>query len=230
MKLPKKKPKVSKRIAIVVAGGKGLRMGAELPKQFICLKGKPILMHSLERFQSCDKLILVLPKDHFAYWEELKKKHQFELNHELVEGGETRFHSVQNALKILDEKDSLIAIHDGVRPLVSKTLVKCLFDFAEQEGAVLPAIPIVDSLRHVETNKSTAVARSEYRAIQTPQVFDLEELKRAYQTDFKDFFTDDASVYEYAYNKPILLLEGERENIKITHEEDLILADYFLSK
>ncbi len=220
-----------KRIVIVVAGGKGLRMGRDLPKQFLCLAGKPILMHTLERFACVDKLILVLPKDHFAYWQSLVKEHNFAIEHSLVEGGATRFHSVQNALMSLeDEGESLVAIHDGVRPIITQTLIDKLYDVAEQKGAVLPSLPMVESLRFVENGQSKAVARDHYRSIQTPQVFDFLRLKEAYSSPFQDFFTDDASVYEHYFQEEVSLVEGERQNIKITHEQDLVLAEYFLSK
>lgn len=220
-----------KRIAVVVAGGKGLRMGRDLPKQFLCLAGKPILMHTLERFADVDKLILVLPKDHFTYWQSLVEEYNFSLAHSLVEGGATRFHSVQNALmSIENEEDSLVAIHDGVRPMISTALIDKLYEVAAQEGAVLASLPMVESLRFVENGHSKAVAREHYQSIQTPQVFDFARLKEAYSSAYQDFFTDDASVYEHYFQEEVSLIEGERQNIKITHEQDLVLAEYFLSK
>ncbi len=218
-----------KRIAVVVAGGKGLRMGQPLPKQFLCLKGKPILMHTLERFAEVDKLILVLPRDHFAYWQELIEQYDFRLEHSLVEGGATRFHSVQNALNTLPQEEALVAIHDGVRPIITQNLIDKLYSVAEQEGAVLPSLPMIESLRLVKGGQSKAVPREDYRSVQTPQVFDLQRLQKAYACPYQDFFTDDASVYEHCFQETIQLIEGERQNLKITHEQDLVLADYFLS-
>ncbi len=224
--------KQKKRVAIVVAGGKGLRMGRELPKQFICLNGKPVLMHTLERFAGLvQELVLVLPKDHFAYWTELVDKYDFKLPHRLVEGGATRFHSVQNAVQSLQATEPcLVAIHDGVRPMVSEKLIEELFSSAEQCGAVLPTIAVVDSLREVKEGSSRAVSRADYRAVQTPQVFDLGLIAKAYKSDYQDFFTDDASVFEHCYDQAIQLVQGEEQNIKITHEQDLILAEYFLQE
>ncbi len=219
-----------KRIAVIVAGGKGLRMGRELPKQFLCLNGKPILMHTLERFADVDSLILVLPKEHFSYWQSLVEQYDFKLKHKVVGGGATRFHSVQNALKSLaEDQNALIAIHDGVRPIISQALIEKLYQEAEESGAVLPSLAMVESLRLVEGASSRAVARDAYRSIQTPQVFDFERLRKAYDTDFQDFFTDDASVYEHCFQEDIKLIEGERQNLKITHEQDLVLAEYFHS-
>lgn len=223
---------MSPRLAIIVAGGQGLRMGAELPKQFIPLCGRPILMHTLERFMKMDLLVLVLPKGHISYWQNLCDEYNFRLPHRVVEGGETRFHSVQAALAVLDEyEDGLVAIHDGVRPLVSLDVIERVYCAAAESGAALPTVEVVDSLRRIEASGHTrAVVRSEYLSVQTPQAFALERLRRAYALPYDTAFTDDASVYEAAKQGELQLIDGNIENIKITSPKDLILAEYYLSQ
>lgn len=222
-----------RRLAVVVAGGKGLRMGAELPKQFIPIGGKPVLMHTLERFATCDTLVLVLPEEHHGYWAELCAKYHCTIPHEVVRGGETRYHSVYAGLSYLEglglKTGAVVAVHDGVRPFVSEALIAACYAEAEKSGAALPYLPVVDSLRKYQGDTiSLAVPRNEYCTVQTPQVFDLERLLSAYRLGYQDSFTDDASVWEYAgYASPSLVL-GERTNIKITHPEDLLWAEYLI--
>ncbi len=217
------------RIAIIVAGGKGLRLGAEIPKQFLLLGAKPILMHTLERFRSFDQRVLVLPSEHKAFWVELCQKHSFQLKHSIVEGGKTRFHSVQNALKSLKSEDQdLVAIHDGVRPFISQDLLTHLCEVAEREASALPSLPLVESLRRKQGSMSKAVNRQDFCTVQTPQVFKFSKIKQAYEQPYQDNFTDDASVYETLWQEPVQLIDGLEQNIKITHEKDLILAEYFL--
>ncbi|HJV77091.1 MAG TPA: 2-C-methyl-D-erythritol 4-phosphate cytidylyltransferase [Paludibacter sp.] len=214
------------KIAIIVAGGKGERMQADIPKQFLEIKGKPILMHTLEVFQRYDasmKLVLVLPAVQVEFWSELCKKHSFSLPHQVVTGGQTRFQSVKNGLEAI-AGSALVAVHDGVRPLVSvETIARC-FDAAEKYGAVIPVVDSVDSIRQITGDGSQSVDRSAYKLVQTPQVFDAELLKKAYEQDFSPLFTDDASVVE-AIGVKIHLVEGNRENIKITTEFDLRIAE-----
>jgi len=218
------------KIAIIVAGGKGTRMQADIPKQFIEIHGKPVLMHTLEAFHRYDdsiQLILVLPASQLNAWKKLCLKHAFLLPHQIVSGGETRYNSVLNGLSQI-KTPALIAVHDGVRPFVSNGTIKRCFDEAEKHGSAIPVIDIVDSIRQIKKTGSQSVDRSNYKLVQTPQVFDSEILKKAYEQDFSTLFTDDASVVE-ALGLKITLVEGNRENIKITTAFDLILAETVIS-
>lgn len=216
---------------VVVAGGKGLRMGKDLPKQFLPVGGRPVLMHTLEAFHRCDVamgLVLVLPEAHRDYWDALCRRYDFALPHRVVSGGATRFHSVANGLRAVPPEVRLIGVHDGVRPFVSARLIEALFAAADCHGAAVPAIPVVDSLRHVDAcGGSVAVSRSEYRSVQTPQVFRSALLLRAYDTPYRETFTDDASVVEAA-GHAVTLVEGEVDNIKITTPRDLAVAEILL--
>lgn len=217
------------RYAIIVAGGRGLRMGGELPKQFLPLCGKPVLMRTLELFEGeVSRIILVLPEDHIPFWQELCERYHFTLPHTVALGGETRFHSVRSGLSHLPQ-EGLVAVHDGVRPLVSSALIRRSFEEAERSGAALPACPVTDSLRlRQDEGKSEAVDRSRYVAVQTPQTFDLGRLQRAYEQAYSPLFTDDASVYEAASLGSITLIDGEETNIKLTTPRDLLLAELLL--
>ena len=220
--------------AIIVAGGKGERMGQQLPKQFLELAGKPILMHTIEKFYNAFpelKIILALPENQFDYWEELCYKYGFtKIPHQIVAGGKTRFDSVKNALKLITE-NGIVAIHDGVRPLVSATTIKNCFKQAEQSGIAIPVVDVVDSLRFVskQDNTNKAVARSCYKSVQTPQCFTSEIILKAYQQAFDETFTDDASVVE-KLGYQINLVEGNIENIKITTVIDIALVEVLISK
>lgn len=217
------------RYAIIVAGGRGLRMGGELPKQFLPLSGKPVLMRTLELFEGeVSRIILVLPEDHIPFWQELCQKYHFTLPHTVALGGETRFHSVRSGLSHLPQA-GLVAVHDGVRPLSSRALIRRSFEEAERSGAALPACPVTDSLRlRQDEGKSEAVDRSRYVAVQTPQSFDLGRLQQAYEQAYSPLFTDDASVYEAASLGSITLIDGEETNIKLTTPRDLLLAELLL--
>ena len=217
------------RYAIIVAGGRGLRMGGELPKQFLPLSGKPVLMRTLELFEGeVSRIILVLPEDPIPFWQELCEQYHFTLTHTVALGGETRFHSVRSGLSHLPQ-EGLVAVHDGVRPLVSRVLIRRSFEEAERSGAALPACPVTDSLRlRQDEGKSEAVDRSRYVAVQTPQTFDLGRLQQAYEQAYSPLFTDDASVYEAASLGSITLIDGEETNIKLTTPRDLLLAELLL--
>ena len=217
------------RYAIIVAGGRGLRMGGELPKQFLPLCGKPVLMRTLELFEGeVSRIILVLPEDHIPFWQELCERYDFTLLHTVALGGETRFHSVRSGLSHLPQA-GLVAVHDGVRPLASRALIRRSFEEAERSGAALPACPVTDSLRlRQDEGKSEAVDRSRYVAVQTPQTFDLGRLQQAYEQAYSPLFTDDASVYEAASLGIITLVAGEETNIKLTTPRDLLLAELLL--
>jgi len=223
---------MTEKYAIIVAGGKGLRMGAEIPKQFLLLNNTPVLMHTLSAFYRADSsisLILVLPEEHQAYWKKLCREHDFSIPHILVPGGETRFHSVQNALLSIPDNVT-VAVHDGVRPLVSKKLILNLFELAKTYKAVYPAIPVVDTLRKYYSAEQTRnVDRMRFRRVQTPQVFHSNLLKRAYRVPYSERFTDDISVVELLKVCRAKMIDGEIANIKITTPTDLIIARALLN-
>ncbi|MEN8119789.1 MAG: 2-C-methyl-D-erythritol 4-phosphate cytidylyltransferase [Bacteroidota bacterium] len=211
---------------IIVAGGSGSRFKSEIPKQFIELNGKPILMHSITAFykyQENIEIIVVLPEHQVDYWHSLCKKHNFKIKHKVENGGKTRFESVKNGLDTVKNSQNLIAIHDGVRPLVSENTIERCFREAEISGNAIPAILSVDSVRQVSIETNFPIDRSKLRLIQTPQVFKIDILKKAYRQKYKNSFTDDASVVEAMCEK-INLVEGNRENIKITNKIDLVIA------
>lgn len=215
-----------KRYAIIVAGGKGLRMGGELPKQFIPIEGRPVLMRTLDTFHACDEsiqIILVLPRDHQDYWRELCAQYQFAVPHRIADGGATRFHSVQSGLSLVDAPEALVAVHDGVRPFVSHEVISRCYAEAEAHGAVVPVIPVVETVRQLTDEGSVTVDRNAYRLVQTPQTFRATLLRRAYEQPYTDAFTDDASVVE-ALGEAVTLVDGNRENIKLTTPFDLIVA------
>lgn len=219
------------KYAIIVAGGKGLRMGGELPKQFIPIEGRPVLMRTLDTFHACDpsiQIILVLPRDHQPYWQELCKEYNFTVPHRIADGGSTRFHSVQNGLALVDTSDALVAVHDGVRPFVSHKVINHCYQDAESYGAVVPVIPVVETVRHLLAEGSETVSRDEYRLVQTPQTFCASLLHKAYEQSYCEAFTDDASVVE-ALGETIHLVEGNRENIKLTTPFDLTIARALLA-
>ena len=212
-----------KKVALIVAGGKGERMNTNIPKQFLVLNDLPILMHSLNAFSHLDKIILVLPQAQIENWKELCKQYNFILKHTVVAGGINRFGSVKNGLAKIDE-GSIVAIHDGVRPLVSKNLIDKLIGATKKGNGIIPIVAVKDSIRKVEGNKSKAVSRSNLYKVQTPQCFFASTLKDAYKQNFSLFFTDDASVLESNGGKIITII-GEEKNLKITTEEDLMLAE-----
>lgn len=217
-----------KRYLIVVASGKGTRMGGEMPKQFQLLCGKPLVMVTLEHLNAIDpsmQLILVLPAQHIELWKELCKEYSFAVPLILAQGGSTRFHSVQNGLAQVDDiADALVGVHDGVRPFVSPKVLDDCFCQAWVHGAAVPMIDVQDSLRHIVGYDATEVVpRDRYRLVQTPQVFKLSLLRRAYEQRFVESFTDDASVVE-ALGEKVTGVEGNRENIKITTPFDMLVA------
>lgn len=216
---------------IIVAGGKGTRMGAELPKQFLELHGKPILGHTIERFYSFDNqinIIVVLHPDYIQYWKDLCLTLGITIPHLVVAGGEERFFSVKNGLDAILENTGVVGIHDAVRPLVShKTFVTC-YESARINGTAVPVIPVNDSLRRVDDGKNEAVERSQFRMVQTPQCFEMTLLRKAFHQSYRPGFTDDASVVE-ALGVALHLVEGNRENIKITTPEDLRVCSAYLT-
>lgn len=219
-----------RRFAVIVAGGKGTRMKSSLPKQFLQLKGRPILMRTLEAFYAFDasiEFILVLPKEQQLFWQELCVEHSFFIPHTLAEGGETRFHSVSNGLKKV-KGEGIVAIHDGVRPFVSSSVLELCYCAAEKHKAVIPVIDIQESLRKKEgEDKTVMVDRSQYLIVQTPQVFDVKTIKNAYDQPYSPWFTDDASVAE-AHGVVIHTVRGNEENIKLTTPFHLKMAEVLL--
>lgn len=232
-----------RKYVLIVAGGRGVRMGSDLPKQFIPLAGKPVLMHTIEAFYRWDKtarICIVLPSEHQAYWKMLCREIGCKIPHQIIDGGETRFHSVRNGLRFLAEEegisfeengrmardisDSLVAVHDGVRPFITSEVIDRCFLEAERCGAAIPVVPLFDSLREMNEQGSHPVDRSRFVAVQTPQVFDLGLLLKAYCVPFSPSFTDDASVVE-SFGHSVSTVDGCRENIKITTPFDLNVAE-----
>ena len=219
-----------KKYLIIVAGGKGARMGGNIPKQFMTVAGRPLLMHTLQRFHSVApnvECILVLPEDHIVYWAVLCNQLHFELPHTVIEGGDTRFRSVKNGLDAITGNEGLVAVHDGVRPFPSAQLINEAYATAEKTGSAIPVLPPTESIREVDGAESRIVDRSRYRMVQTPQTFRLALLKEAYKQSYNELFTDDASVVE-ASGVKVTLIDGNRENIKITHRSDLPWAEAYL--
>lgn len=213
---------------IIVAGGKGLRMGSDIPKQFLPIEGIPVLMRTIHRFHEYAPglgIILVLPASQQAYWQELCHDYQFDIPCTIADGGETRFHSVSNGLACIpDDAQGVVGVHDGVRPFPAIEVISRCYETARTTGAAIPVVPVVETLRKIESDGSSqTVPRSEYRLVQTPQTFDIQLLKRAYRQPYSDDFTDDASVVEHL-GHGISLVEGNRENIKLTTPFDLQIA------
>lgn len=226
---------------VIVAGGKGLRMGGDIPKQFLPVGGLPVLMRTMLRFREYSpelNIILVLPKAQQDYWHSLCAQYQFDMTYQLADGGQTRFHSVQNGLALVpDDAEGVVGVHDGVRPFVSVDVIRRCFEQARLQKAVIPVVPVVETLRHIIPESSSTVnspahsvtvPRDEYRLVQTPQCFDIQLLKEANKQPYQDAFTDDASVVE-AYGYGVTLVDGNRENIKITTPADLLLAESILN-
>jgi 2-C-methyl-D-erythritol 4-phosphate cytidylyltransferase len=224
-----------KTIAIIVAGGSGTRFGAEVPKQFLELGGRPILMRTIDAFweqgNGSLEIIVTLPADQMGLWHELRDRYAFAVPHRVVPGGETRWHSVKNALDSIGDivGVDVIAVHDGVRPLAGVDLINRVLDAARRDGAAIPVVMLNDSVRQVDGDDSHALDRSSLRAVQTPQAFAARLLVVAYGQPFEATFTDDASVVERAGHR-VTLVEGDPRNLKITRPMDLALAEYLLNQ
>ncbi len=214
---------------IIVAGGKGLRMGGDIPKQFLPIGGKPVLMRTIERFRAYSnnlQIILVLPEAQQDYWKQLCEEYAFDVDYMLTNGGETRFHSVQHGLALIpDDAQGVVGVHDGVRPFPSIEVIKNCYETAREKKAVIPVVPVVETLRHITDGTKP---RNEYRLVQTPQCFDIQLLKAANRQPYNDGFTDDASVVE-AFGFENTLVEGNRENIKITTPYDIVVAEAIIN-
>ncbi len=219
-----------KDYVIIVAGGKGLRMGGDVPKQFLPVGGRPVLMRTLERFHEVDQslgIILVLPKDQQDYWRQLCEEYGFAVHHQVADGGETRFHSVQNGLTLVpDDVDGVVGVHDGVRPFVSAEVISRCYEAAREHGAAVPVVPVVETVRQLlPEGDSQTVDRNLFRLVQTPQTFRIPLFKDAMRQPYQPAFTDDASVMEEMGYR-ISLVDGNRENIKLTTPSDIQYAEF----
>lgn len=218
-----------KKYAIIVAGGTGSRMQGEVPKQFMLLNSKPVILYSIEAFHSFDPLIqiiLVVHPDYLALWEQLTKEFKISIPFQVVMGGKTRFDSVKNGMKLIKE-DGFVAVHDAARPVISAEFIRNLFSAASTFGSAIPAIPLYDTIREIVGDTSHQADRTFLRAVQTPQVFKVSELQRAYTQPYQPNFTDDGSVMEAA-GFSIHLTDGKQANIKITHLQDIAVADILI--
>ena len=220
------------KYAIIVAGGSGSRFGSTLPKQFNPLRGEPMLMQTIRAFFNYDnaiQIIVALPSEYTSLWMDLCKQYNFTIKHSVVEGGETRFDSVKNALELIEDLDGFVAVHDGARPLVTTQVIKTGFDTSDSCDTAIPVVPVTDSIRQLDRNGSHSVNRDSFVAVQTPQVFQSRLIKEAYNTTYSPTFTDDASVIEYRGHE-LTLYNGDVDNIKITHPADLKIAEMILSE
>ncbi|MDF1546652.1 MAG: 2-C-methyl-D-erythritol 4-phosphate cytidylyltransferase [Bacteroidales bacterium] len=217
---------------IIVAGGQGSRFKSEIPKQFINLNGLPVLMHTISAFfsyQNSIEIIVVLPKEQLKYWKSMCSDYQFHIKHQIVSGGSTRFYSVKNGLSLI-KTEGVVGIHDGVRPLIDVETISRCYQLADKEGNAIPMVSPVDSMREILDDSSNIYTdRQKYCLIQTPQVFKTELILKAFEQEYNVSFTDDASVLEAIMPGAINLVEGNRQNIKITTPEDLIYAEAILN-
>lgn len=216
------------KIVLIVAGGAGNRMSSKVPKQFMVIAGLPVLMHTIKKFwfyENSIRIIVILPEEHIRNWKKLCREYRFNIQHEIRKGGETRFHSVKNGLRGF-KPGFLVAIHDGVRPLVSFNTIRRCFTKAEKTGAAIPVMNICESVRYLEGQNNQTVDRTKYRTVQTPQVFKSELLIKAFKKPYNELFTDDAVVVENI-GQEISLVDGNPENIKITTRLDLIVAEAY---
>ncbi|MFB9845040.1 2-C-methyl-D-erythritol 4-phosphate cytidylyltransferase [Mucilaginibacter ginsenosidivorans] len=222
----------SKHYAIIVAGGSGTRMRSSVPKQYLLLNGIPLLMHTINAFNACATkpgIILVLHPESHDYWNQLCKEHNFTVPHQLVSGGETRFHSVRNGINMIEDDDAIVAIHDAVRPLVTCAIIDESYECAEKYGNAIVAVKSRDSVRQIRDNRSQSLNRDNIYLIQTPQTFQAAQLKNAYKQVYQESFTDDASVVEQT-GVNINLIGGSHQNIKITFPEDIAIAEFLLKQ
>lgn len=219
-----------KDYVIIVAAGSGSRMRSAIPKQFLELSGKPILQHTMEKFHRYNpemEIILVLNEEYIVFWQDLLRTLQITVPHQIVAGGEQRFHSVKNALNSITGETGIVGIHDAVRPLVSLKTIETCYSAARSRQSAVPVITLNDSLRMIQGQKSEMADRNKFRIVQTPQCFEINLLRAAFNQPYEEAFTDDASVVE-RYGEMVHLVEGNRENIKITTTEDLRMAEALL--
>jgi 2-C-methyl-D-erythritol 4-phosphate cytidylyltransferase len=213
------------KFVLIVAGGKGSRMLSEIPKQFLNLNGIPLLMHTISRFTAFSdiEVLLVLPENQMILWSELCARYSFD-SPQTIKGGDSRFQSVKNGLNAIGESEGIVAIHDGVRPFISKSLIVKNFSEAQKQGSALTVVELKESLRQLIGANSFSLNRADFRLVQTPQTFSLKKIRKAYDVNFKEEFTDDASVFESDGNE-IHLVDGDYSNIKVTTPEDLVIAE-----
>ena len=216
-----------KTSVLIVAGGSGNRFKDTTPKQFLIIKEKPLLMHTIERFSHLHEIYIVLPKNHVPLWEKLCMNYNFEIKHTVVFGGRNRFTSVKNGLSKIKNSD-IVLIHDGVRPVVSKKLIENLINSVDTNIGVVPVIPTNESIRYIDKTTSKAVNRENYFRVQTPQCFLFNEIFKAYNKEFNEIFTDDATVFESTRENKIITVKGEIDNIKITYPKDIHLVNTIL--
>jgi len=216
-----------KTSVLIVAGGSGNRFKDTTPKQFLIIKEKPLLMHTIERFSHLHEIYIVLPENHVPLWEKLCINYNFEIKHTVVFGGRNRFTSVKNGLSKIKNTD-IVLIHDGVRPVVSKKLIENLINSVDTNIGVVPVVPTNESIRYIDKTTSKAVNRENYYKVQTPQCFLFNEIFKAYNQEFNQIFTDDASVFESARENKIITVKGEIDNIKITYPKDIHLVNTIL--
>lgn len=220
-----------KKYAIIVAGGTGTRMNGEVPKQFMLLSGKPVILYSIEAFYAFDpsvKIILVIHPDYLTLWEKLAREYTISIPFYVFEGGKTRFDSVKNGLKQIEE-DGFVAVHDAARPVIDAGFIRTVFSEAEMHGSAMPGVALTDTIRVIEGDTSRQLDRTLLRAMQTPQVYTVSKLKQAYEQPYQELFTDDASVMQSA-GFPVHLMEGRQGNIKITNPDDMDLAEILLRR
>ena len=217
-----------KRYAIITGGGMGSRMNSAIPKQFLPLWKWTVIMCTMQQFSTiCDEILVVLPEEYFDFWENLQKEYHFSVPHTLVKGGKTRFSSVKHAMKLLPDT-GLVAIHDAVRPLVSKRFIQNAFCSVSGHKNAIPALPVTDSLRTAGGGVNKTIDRTHFYRVQTPQVFRCRDIKKAYKQNYQPHFTDDATVFE-AFGGKIHLIRGEEQNIKITTPMDLYVAECLIN-
>jgi 2-C-methyl-D-erythritol 4-phosphate cytidylyltransferase len=220
-----------KKFAIITAAGTGERMQSSLPKQFLILSGKPVLIHTIKKFEGIvDEIMVTLPENYIDYWKKLCAEYDFHIPHTMVIGAGTRFESIKNALEKIKGEEALIAVHDGVRPMLSESLIKNIFAAAEKNGNAVPFIPLSESIRSLDGDKNVYADRKKFISIQTPQCFRWSSLRKAYSQKFSEIFTDDATAVESATGEKIFLVEGEKENIKITTGTDLDYCESVVEK
>lgn len=215
---------------IIVAGGSGSRIKANMPKQYLEVNGRPIIVHTIGKFFAYNagiKMYVVAHKDHLQYMNELLKKYFPDKEIQTTTGGDTRFESVKKGLALIEPSNAVVGIHDAARPMVSMETIKRCYEMAAQKGNAIPVVEVNESLRIIENNSNKAINRSHYRVVQTPQCFNITAIKKAFEQEYSSSFTDDATVLERTGEK-INLVDGNTENIKITHDRDLILAQHFL--
>lgn len=217
--------------AIILAGGKGQRLGGSIPKQFLPILGKPMLIHSIHAFLKAIpniSIIVIVPESNIEFWEEISVAHQLEGDIKIAFGGEERFHSVKNGLDLVpDDANGIVGVHDAARALIDVDTIKRCYEHARSQGSAIPVVPMKDSIRYGNRNDNKAVPRDQYQLVQTPQCFDINMLKQAYLANYQSSFTDDASVYE-AIGEKVHLVEGHEENIKLTWPRDMIMAEIIL--